>query len=39
MNFPTYIETIARSGPADWNVQSAPLFLQPIYTPGSAPEG
>ncbi len=38
MNFPTYIETIARSAPADWNVQSAPLFLQPVFPPGTAPE-
>lgn len=27
MDFPTYIEVIARSAPADWNVEEGPLFL------------
>jgi hypothetical protein len=33
MNFPTFIDTIARSGPGDWNVQTGPLFLAPVYHP------
>lgn len=37
MNFPTYIETIARSAPGDWNVQNGPLYLQPVYTPETMP--
>jgi hypothetical protein len=37
MNFPNYIDTIARSAPADWNVQTGPLFLAPVYPAGTAP--
>jgi hypothetical protein len=33
MNFPTFIDTVARSGPGDWNVQTGPLFLAPVYHP------
>jgi hypothetical protein len=29
MDFERYIETIARSAPADWNVEDGPLFLPP----------
>jgi hypothetical protein len=27
MDFPTYIEIVARSAPADWNVEEGPLYL------------
>lgn len=27
MDFPTYIEVVSRSAPADWNVEEGPLFL------------
>ncbi|NUQ76541.1 MAG: hypothetical protein HUU21_23625 [Polyangiaceae bacterium] len=37
MNFPTYIDLISRSAPADWNVQSGPLFLEPVF--GAAQPG
>jgi hypothetical protein len=37
MKFPTYIDMIARSAPADWNVQTGPLFLSPVYAPGTEP--
>ena len=36
MDFPTYIDTIARSAPADWNVENGPLFFQPAPDPASA---
>lgn len=36
MDFPTYIDTIARSAPADWNVESGPLFFQPSPDASSA---
>lgn len=36
MDFPTYIDIISRSAPADWNVESGPLFFQPAPEPSSA---
>ena len=35
MDFPTYIDIIARSAPADWNVESGPLFFNPAPDLGS----
>lgn len=37
MRFTTYLETVARSAPADWGVQSGPLFLQPNYPANERP--
>ena len=34
MDFPTYIDVIARSAPADWNVESGPTYLR-VIEPGS----
>lgn len=36
MDFPSYIDIIARSAPADWNVESGPLFFQPAPGPSSS---
>jgi hypothetical protein len=38
MKFTSYLETIARSAPADWGVQSGPLYLAPVYAPGTEPK-
>jgi hypothetical protein len=34
VDFDTYIELIARSAPADWNVETGPVFLQAISAEG-----
>ncbi len=36
MDFPTYIDTVARSAPADWNVEQGPLYFQPAPDPSAA---
>src|SRR5205823_5883180 len=35
MDFPTYIDVIARRAPADWHVESGPLLFQPNPGPTS----
>lgn len=35
MDFPTFIDIISRSAPADWNVETSPLFWQTLPDPAN----
>lgn len=39
MDFDTYIDLVARSGPADWNVETGPVFLQGAPDAEGRPSG